>query len=130
MKDQLRQQEEVKALALASKLKAESKIAELIEEVAVEKAAKEQLEYEKANDRTAEITRAQCEDDFKEFLKLKDEGYQKLMHDFVAMQDATVKQIQGMREESTAHIERLDQQLKAKVDELDRVRSNLESRLR
>jgi citron Rho-interacting kinase len=129
MKDQLREQEEVKALALAAKLKAEHKIAELIEEVAVEKAAKEKLIYEKENDKTAEIVKRQCEEDFREFLKLKDEGYQKLMHDFVAMQDATVKQISGMREESAAHIERLDGQLRAKVDELDRVRSSLTERL-
>merc|ERR1719440_160078 len=130
MKDELRMQEETKALALAARLKAEQRIAELEQEVAVERAAKEKLIYDKENDRTAEIVKAQCEEDFKEFLKLKDDGYQKLMNDFVAMQDATVKQIQGMREESEAHIQRLDGQLKAKTDELERVRSNLQERLK
>merc|ERR1719421_1741948 len=87
------------------------------------------LQYQIDNDDTEERTRKECEEDFKQFIELKNVGYRKLMKDFVTMQEASVQQINGIREEARGQIDRLESQLAAKVLEHDTMKERLEKKL-
>ena len=102
---------------------------ELTEALAEEKKKVAALQYQIDNDDTEERTRKQCEEDFKQYLELKDTGYKKLMKDFIIMQESSVKQISGIREEARGQIDRLESQLKAKVLEHDTMKERLEKKL-
>lgn len=99
-------------------------------ELAAEKAKVAQLEYEKATDDTAERVRKECEEDFQKYLSLKDAGFEKLMKDFVTMQEGSVRQVEGIREEAKAQITRLEKQLHAKAQECDTTKERFEKKLR
>merc|ERR1719421_1006321 len=102
---------------------------ELTEALAEEKKKVAALQYQIDNDDTEERTKKACEEDFKQFIELKNVGYRKLMKDFVTMQEASVQQINGIREEARAQIDRLESQLAAKVLEHDTMKERLEKKL-
>merc|ERR1719421_1746514 len=102
---------------------------ELTEALAEEKKKVAALQYQIDNDDTEERTKKACEEDFKQFIELKNVGYRKLMKDFVTMQEDSVQQINGIREEARAQIDRLESQLAAKVLEHDTMKERLEKKL-